>query len=302
MDECIQVHNLSKSYDGKLAVDHISFQLHHQELCAFLGPNGAGKSTTIQVLTTLLPHDDGEVKIEGYILGKQNETIRTKLGIVFQHSVLDEHMSAYQNLMIRCGLYHMNKNEARQRVQKLCQLCHMEGFAHQRIEQLSGGQRRRVDIARALIPNPKLLILDEPSTGLDIAARIELWQMLRGLKEQGMTIFYSTHDMAEAEQADHIIMIKHGKIVLNDTREALLKQYEKEQLFIYTQSKQQVCQILDQKRIHYQKIEEVIAVEITTFFELMSILRSIERYVHRIELKKGSMEHVYLAMMEDESI
>ena len=167
METSIRVEQLCKSYQGTTVVKNISFQVNKGEIFAFLGPNGAGKSTTISILSTLLKKDSGTVIINGFRLGQEDERIRSGIGIVFQNSVLDELLSVKQNLILRSALYHLPYKQACRRVQKLCDICDLHDIMHQPVGTLSGGQRRRCDIARALIPEPEILILDEPSTGLD---------------------------------------------------------------------------------------------------------------------------------------
>ena len=197
MESSIRVEQLSKSYQGTQVVKSISFQVNKGEIFAFLGPNGAGKSTTISILSTLLKKDSGTVIINGCHLGQEDERIRSNIGIVFQNSVLDELLSVKQNLILRSALYHLSFKQACQRVQKLCEICSLHDIMHQPVGTLSGGQRRRCDIARALIPEPEILILDEPSTGLDPKARKQLWDTISALhRERHMTVFMTTHYMA----------------------------------------------------------------------------------------------------------
>lgn len=303
MEACISVKNLTKRYDAIQAVDHISFEVKKNEIFAFLGPNGAGKSTTISILCTLLEFDEGSVTIEGYKRGQQDDHIRSLLGVVFQGSHLDATLSVEQNLLLRCGLYGMKHKEALRRVQDIIGMCSLQSILHQVVQQLSGGQRRRVDIARALIPSPKLLILDEPSTGLDPNARRELWKTILDLKQKNeMTIFMTTHYMEEAEIADHICVIKQGKIVLDGAKDQLLQQYQKDRLLLYSKAKQQVANILKQKRVAYEVKDAYVIVEIDNFFQMMALLRSVEMHVHHIEMQRGSIEDMYVALLQEEAL
>lgn len=299
MSESILVHNLKKNYGEHVALKGIDLRVEQGEIFAFLGPNGAGKSTMISILSTLVPYDSGEVRIEGYLLGKQDEWIRHQIGIVFQGSSLDEALSVYQNLKIRCGLYQLFGKQCKQRIHELSELCQLQDILHQSIQTLSGGQRRRVDIARALIPKPKLIILDEPSTGLDPKYRKELWTMIQHLHQQEhMTIFLTTHYMEEAEIADHICMIHQGSILLDGKREELISSFQKDRLQLYTKSKQQVGDVLNRKKIKYQWMQDYVEIEVSNFYEIMSILRSCEHYIYQMKLQKGSIEDMYLQVLE----
>lgn len=303
MSASIQIHNLRKSYGNAEALRGIDLCVEQGEIFAILGPNGAGKSTLISIISTLVLHEQGEVRIQGYLLGKQNEAIRQCLGVVFQGSMLDAPLTVKQNLMLRCGLYGLYGAFARQRVEELASSCQLSAFLHQRVQTLSGGQRRRVDIARALIPHPKLLILDEPSTGLDPKSRKELWEMIQELHQKDqITILLTTHYMEEAEIADHICMMQHGKVLVDGKREVLKQRFQKEQLSLYTHARGQVSKALDQKRISYHWQSDHVDIELTNFYQLMSILRGTEHYVHRIEIKTGSIEDMYLQVLEEETL
>lgn len=301
MQYSIVVKHVSKRYGNHIAIDDISFQVKKGEIFAFLGPNGAGKSTTISILSTLLSWDTGSIEMEGYTLGVQNHAIRKELGIVFQGSMLDESLSVKENLLLRCGLYGLYGKHAYARLQTLMKQCHIEAFLHQKVQELSGGQRRKVDIARALIPKPSILILDEPSTGLDPVSRKELWDMIRALhNEEHMTIFMTTHYMEEAEIADHITLLQHGKIVADGTKEELLRSIEKEHLYLYSDALSSIAKQLQMKRIPYKKKNSYIDVEVLNFYHLMSILRGCEHSIDHIELHKGTMEELYLNMLEED--
>lgn len=302
MNDCIKVVNLSKSYEGRNAVNNISFNVKRNEIFAFLGPNGAGKSTMISILSTLCDYDSGDVYVEGFKRNIDDDNIRSMLGVVFQGSMLDETLSVQQNLHLRAGLYGFYHGNAKKRVEEIVTLCSLQSIRHQLVKQLSGGQRRRVDIARALIPSPKLLILDEPSTGLDPKARQELWTTIKALKEKSqMSIFMTTHYMEEAEIADHICMIHKGHIVLDGSKDELKKQYQKDRVLLYSSALKQVARMLQDKRFAYEIKESFIAVEVNNFFQLMSLLRMCEMCVHHVEMEKGTIEDMYLTLLKEET-
>lgn len=301
MEQSIHVHNLCKAYDDRNALNGISFCVNKGELFAFLGPNGAGKSTTIGILSTLMTADRGEVYIEQNRLGNDDAAIRRKIGIVFQNSVLDASLSVQQNLILRCGLYGLYGKQARERVKALYDLCHIEDIRKQRVNTLSGGQRRRVDIARAMISDPSILILDEPTTGLDPKARKEVWDNILQLQSTyGKTLFMTTHYMEEAEKADHICMIQKGEILVDATTSELMQDMGRDQLYLYTDVKQNVSRMLQQHHIKHHIEIGYIQIPVLNFFQMMSVLRKCEPYIHHIEVKKQSMEDIYLEVIKED--
>lgn len=302
MDACIQVEHLCKSYQGNQVVKDISFQVYKGEIFAFLGPNGAGKSTTISILSTLLKKDSGTVKINNCILGRDDERIRSGIGIVFQNSVLDELLSVKQNLILRSALYHLPAKQAEQRVRKLCEICSLQDIMLQPVGTLSGGQRRRCDIARALIPEPEILILDEPSTGLDPKARKQLWDTITALhKERHMSVFMTTHYMEEAEIADHLCIIKQGTIVFDMPMKEVHKQYASEQLLLYPNSRLQLIDVLNKHHIFFHENNNAICIQTGNMLKTMSVLHLCEHYIHRFENHPGNIEDIYLQMLQEEN-
>ena len=209
----IEVNNLVKNYGDVQAVKNISFSVKEGSLFSFLGVNGAGKSTTIGMLTSLLSKDKGQIKIGGFDIDTNSDQVRRLLGVVFQDSVLDYNLTVYDNLMIRGSLYDLSGRTLKNAVLKVIELTNINELKKRKLSNLSGGQRRRVDIARALIHNPKLLFLDEPTTGLDPKTRRDIWELIANLqKEKGMTVFLTTHYMEEAANSDDIVIIHKGEI------------------------------------------------------------------------------------------
>lgn len=218
MPEYIRVEDLSKVYRGHEAVRHISFQVGKGQVFAFLGPNGAGKSTTINILSTLLLKSGGSVRVGGLDLDRQRKAVKRKIGIVFQDDVLDEGLSVYQNLLYRGGLYFEKESALKERISEISALLALEPILMRKYRECSGGQKRLAQIARALLPAPGLLILDEPTTGLDPVTRRKVWETLLLLRERlRMTIFFTTHYMEEAAFSDAICVLDHGRILLCDT-------------------------------------------------------------------------------------
>ena len=204
----LEVRDLVKRYGNFVAVNNISFKVKKGSLFAFLGLNGAGKSTTINIITSIIIKNSGKVFINGRDLDRESYKIKSEIGIVFQNSVLDGALSAKENLQIRSRYYGIKKNEWKEREKILIDMLDLSSFYEKPIAKLSGGQKRRVDIARAMVHNPKLLILDEPTTGLDPQTRVSVWNLINMLREKtGMTVFLTTHYMEEAADADYVIIL-----------------------------------------------------------------------------------------------
>lgn len=223
MTDSIQVMQLRKTYHKKQVVDEISFHVKKGTLFAFIGPNGAGKSTTMGMLSLLLKKSGGSIRIDGLDADRHTKAVKKKIGVVFQDDVLDYELTVSQNLAYRGGLYIHNAAELKRSICSICKLLHLTELLPKPYGKCSGGQRRLVQIARALLPRPSLLILDEPTTGLDPKTRREVWDALLLLKTQlNMTVFYSTHSMEEASYADQVCFLNHGRITAFGSPETLL--------------------------------------------------------------------------------
>ena len=218
MNDVIVIDNLSKSYKQLKAVDDLSFRIKRGELFAFLGINGAGKSTTINIICGQLKKDQGKVYIADMDIDKNLQLIKQKIGVVFQNSLLDPQLSVKDNLQVKASLYSMKKDEIKKRVEYLAELLDFKSYINRPIGKLSGGQKRRIDIARALLHQPEILILDEPTTGLDPQTRKMMWNVINKLrKEKDMTVLLTTHYMEEASEADYVVIIDSGKKVAEGT-------------------------------------------------------------------------------------
>lgn len=232
--EVIKVKNLKKMYKEHLAVNDISFEVNEGELFAFLGENGAGKSTTINILCTILQMTEGEVEICGHKLGSEDDAIREKIGIVFQNSVLDPKLTVKENLYLRGSYYGLSKKEIAARLESFSKHFEMDDIWNRKYEKLSGGQRRRVDIMRALIHKPEILFLDEPTTGLDPKSRKLVWDYINHLrKDKGMTIFLTTHYMEETRDADRVVILDKGQIISQGTPAELKSKHTSSKLVWY---------------------------------------------------------------------
>ena len=218
MSDIIKIDHLCKNFGDVKAVRDLSFRVKEGEFFAFLGVNGAGKSTTINIMCGQLSKDGGNVNIDGADLERNLDHIKGTLGVVFQNSVLDSALSVYDNLQSRAALYGITGASFKKRLSELAKLLDFENLLKRAVGKLSGGQRRRIDIARALINNPKILILDEPTTGLDPQTRKTLWNVISDLrKNENMTVFLTTHYMEEAAEADYVVILDSGKISAEGT-------------------------------------------------------------------------------------
>lgn len=289
--EVIKVKNLKKKYKEHLAVNDISFEVKEGELFAFLGENGAGKSTTINILCTILEKTEGDVEICGYKLGKDDDAIREKIGIVFQNSVLDSKLTVKENLYLRGAYYGLKKEEIKERLDSFSRHFEMEDIWNRRYEKLSGGQRRRVDIMRALIHKPSILFLDEPTTGLDPKSRKLVWDYINHLrKDKGMTIFLTTHYMEETRDADRVVILDKGQIISQGTPAELKSKHTSSRLIWYTSKSTEAEDIIKEYKYSYD------ADHYNVYFD-----GSITDFVYKnrdeikdYEIIKGSMDDVFL--------
>ena len=249
MSPIITVKGLRKKYGAIEAVKGIDFLVKKGELFAFLGPNGAGKTTTIDIICTLLQADSGSVTVADYVLGRQDNKIRSSIGVVFQDSILDKLLTVKENLYIRGSFYGMNAGELASSVRMAAKAAGTESFINRPYGKLSGGQRRRADIARALVHTPKILFLDEPTTGLDPQTRKSVWETIRNLQaESGMTVFLTTHYMEEAANADYVAIIDNGLISAKGTPAELRKKYTTDILRLFPKDTAKLSQLLNDSR------------------------------------------------------
>lgn len=294
----ITVNNLSKHYDTVHAVKGISFSVKENAFFALLGPNGAGKSTTIEMLATLLQKDDGDVTINGYTLDQDDDAIRQSIGVVFQYTTLDPLLTVYENLNIRRAFYHMDKPTFEKTIKDLDKLIHFDQFLHQPFHTLSGGQKRKADIARALLHNPTLLMLDEPTTGLDPKSRKDIWNLILTLKEQNnMTILLTTHYMEEVLDADHVIILHHGMIKAEDSADNLRKNYADDTLKIFP--KDGLIEALNKANITYHHRAAIIHIPLKDPFEGITLVNQYKAHIASFEIVKANMDDVFLNITGD---
>lgn len=295
MKNIIEVNHLSKSYGSIHAVKDVSLFVKQGKLFAFLGPNGAGKSTTINSICTFLKPDQGEVMVNGYRLGADDDKIRDSIGVVFQESLLDRLLTVEENLYIRGSFYHLKGKELKEAVRKACQAVEIESLLKRPYGKLSGGQRRRADIARALVHTPKILFLDEPTTGLDPQTRKNVWDTVKKLqKEQGMTVFLTTHYMEEAEEADYCVVVDDGMVAAEGTPFDLKGKYAKDKLCLKPQREKEIIKLLSEKGSSYEKKADLLEIKLQTTMEALPLLKAAEPFLEGFTVVKGSMDDVFL--------
>ena len=293
MENIIEIQGLCKSFGDVKAVQNLSFRVKEGELFAFLGVNGAGKSTTINILCGQLPKDSGSVLVCGSSLDSRPDEIKRSLGVVFQSSVLDKDLSVRDNLRSRAALYGIRGGEFRSRLAELAELLSFEDLLNRPVGKLSGGQRRRIDIARALLHRPRILILDEPTTGLDPQTRSSLWQVIGDLRRrERMTVFLTTHYMEEATDADFVVILDHGKIAAEGTPLTLKNTYTGDFITIYGQKEAQIQKL----GAPYEAIRDAYRVSVPNTAAARELIRQYPELFEDFEITKGKMDDVFLAV------
>lgn len=293
MENIMEIKNLSKSFGEVKAVQDLSFRVKEGELFAFLGVNGAGKSTTINIMCGQLQKDSGNVQICGTDLDRDADSVKRSLGVVFQNSVLDKSLTVRDNLASRAALYGISGNALEQRLIELDRLLHFRDLMKRPVGKLSGGQRRRIDIVRALLHSPRVLILDEPTTGLDPQTRKLLWDAVSQMrKEQHMTVFLTTHYMEEAADADFVVILDSGKIAAEGTPLTLKNTYTGDFITLYGVTKEAVNSL----NYPYEPIRDAYRVAVPdTAAATKLIVQNPERF-QDYEITKGKMDDVFLAV------
>lgn len=293
MDNIMEISHLHKSFDAVKAVQDLNFCVKKGELFAFLGVNGAGKSTTINIMCGELRKDSGSVLIGGADLDKEPDSIRRKLGVVFQSSVLDKDLSVRDNLRSRAALYGIHGKAFEKRLAELTELLDFADLLKRPLGKLSGGQRRRIDIARALLHEPEILILDEPTTGLDPQTRTNLWQVIGRLRrEQGMTVFLTTHYMEEAADADYVVIIDRGRIAAEGTPLTLKNTYTGDFITLYGITEEQVKTL----GASYESIRDAYRVFVKDTAAATELILRYPEIFRDYEITKGKMDDVFLAV------
>ena len=295
-DNIIEVEGLVKSYGAVHAVQGISFAVARGSLFSFLGVNGAGKSTTINILCSILAKDAGSVRIAGYDLDTQADQIRPRVGIVFQNSVLDDLLTVRENLVCRASFYGLRGRALKERLTKLRAMFELDEIWNRPFGKLSGGQKRRTDIARGLIADPELLVLDEPTTGLDPQTRRSVWEIIRRLREEeGMTVFLTTHYMEEADGSDRVVIIDGGKIAADGTPVQLKNAYSRSSLYLYGEE-EALSAGLRAAGIPFEPAAGGVRVPMESATAARAFLAENEPLSRDFEFIKGNMDDVFLSV------
>jgi multidrug/hemolysin transport system ATP-binding protein len=289
----IEISNLRKCFGDIVAVDNLSFKVRGGELFAFLGVNGAGKSTTINIMCGQLSKDSGDILINGKSIDKSISEIKSDLGVVFQGSVLDSALSVYDNLQSRAALYGITGENFKSRLNELSELLAFKDILKRPYGKLSGGQRRRIDIARALLHKPKILILDEPTTGLDPQTRNLLWSVIANLRaSEGMTVFLTTHYMEEAADADYVVILDSGKIAAEGTPLELKNNYASDFITLYNADEQSVISL----GLDYERIRDAYRISVPNTRKATEIIIKNPELFTDYEIVKGKMDDVFLTV------
>ncbi len=293
MSNIIEIEHLSKSFGEVKAVQDISFCVKRSELFAFLGVNGAGKSTTISIICGQLAKDGGTIVIDGKNLDGNVDAVKSDLGVVFQNSVLDSALTVKDNLQSRAAMYGIKGDAFKKRLDELAELLDFGDLLKRTVGKLSGGQRRRIDIARALLHKPKILILDEPTTGLDPQTRKILWNVIADLrKNDNMTVFLTTHYMEEAADADYVVILDNGKISAHGTPLELKNTYTGDFLTLYGITQQQA----ESFGKPFEAIRDAYRISLENTAQATEMILKNPELFADYEITKGKMDDVFLAV------
>ncbi|MCC4767674.1 ATP-binding cassette domain-containing protein [Methanosarcina sp. DH1] len=301
-DNVIEVNNLEHSYGSVKAVNNISFTVKQGEIFSFLGPNGAGKSTVINILTTLRKLQKGEARVNGYDVAKEPNSVRRSIGIVFQMLCLDHEMTVSENLEYHGRIYSMKKKERNKRIEELLKLTDLESKKDTLGKDLSGGMKRRLELARGLMTKPAVLFLDEPTIGFDIQTRMRMWEYLREIKREGTTIFLTTHYMEEADQlSDRISIIDHGEIIVTGTSDELKNKLGKDLIYLETSDNKAAAEVLKSLESVKSITEDTKSLRIMIREDVTHVLPQIMDEIRRegidiiiVNIKKPSMDDVFV--------
>lgn len=292
-ENIIEIKNLKKYFKEVKAVDDISFSVKQGDLFAFLGLNGAGKSTTINIMCDILQKDSGEVLIDGLSVDKDMDKIKQNIGVVFQQSVLDDKLSVFDNLKFKAMLYGLNNEQFLENLKYYSTKLDFKDLLKRPFGKLSGGQKRRIDIARALMHNPKILILDEPTTGLDPKTRMLVWDLITELRKVKMlTVFLTTHYMEEASEADDVVIIDCGKVVAHNTPNKLKNKYANDFIKLYDYDKSLINDL--DKNYKYEKLSDCLQVKVENIQKAKEFILKFDKKINDFEIIKGKMDTVFL--------
>lgn len=289
----ISVRGLRKSYGDREAVKGIDFEVPEGSFFAFLGPNGAGKSTTISIICSLMEQDSGEVLLFGN--DSSLPEVRRDIGVVFQDSMMDRMLTVRENVTLRGSMYGLTGDDLKDAVSSAISKADAMEFADQRYGQLSGGQRRRADIARALVHSPRILLLDEPTSGLDPQTRKTIWETITTLnRESGMTIFLTTHYMEEASESDDVVIIDHGTIVAHGTPVQLREKYCSDNMVLVPLDMEKLCSALDSSGTPYTVVKDVIHMDIQNTMDALPVIESVKGLISSFEVRMGTLDDAFI--------
>ncbi len=289
----IEINGLCKSFGDVKALRDLSFRVKEGELFAFLGVNGAGKSTTINIICAQLSKDAGEVMIDNVSIDRDSSLTKGKLGVVFQSSVLDLPLTVYDNLQSRAALYGITGEAFKKRLAELAELLDLKELLKRTVGKLSGGQRRRIDIARALLHKPKILILDEPTTGLDPQTRRTIWNVIESLRhDTGMTVLLTTHYMEEAAEADYVVIIDNGAVAAAGTPLELKNTYTGDHITLYGVEEEEL-QVLG---CEYTPMRGAFRLSVPNTAAATQLITKYPALFRDYEITKGKMDDVFLAV------
>lgn len=295
LSHIITVEHFVKKYGGFTAVDNVSFEVEAGSIFAFLGPNGAGKSTTINTLCTMIEKTSGTLLIDGKDVHKERDKVRGVIGVVFQDATLDNKMTVEENLKMHGHFYGLPRPMMHERIDFVLDIVDLSEWKKAMVSSLSGGMKRRVEIARSLLHAPKVLFLDEPTTGLDPQTRANIWEYIVKLqKETNLTIFLTTHYMDEAEISHKVAILDHGQIIAYDEPNALKKQYTKDKALIASIDEQALEALLLKYQMNFKHASGYFSVEFSELSELMEVIAEHRPFIQDLEIKKGSLNDVFL--------
>ncbi|EAE6383061.1 ABC transporter ATP-binding protein [Listeria monocytogenes] len=300
----IKLTNVVKNFGKVEAVKGINLEVEKGSLFAFLGENGAGKSTTLSMICTESEPTSGEIFIaDEKLTFKNRKSFRQKLGVVFQENVLDDLLTVRENLYNRASLYGKTKAEISERLELVSSIMGIEDILNRRFEKLSGGQKRRAEIARAIMHDPEILLLDEPTTGLDPKTRVSVWKIIDYLREElGMTVFLTTHYLEEAKDADQLAVIYKGKIIAQGTPANIRSRFSVDKIFFYDAKVAELQTIIEKINLPFKVTKETMRVDvINQDVEILAILNQTAGLYGSFEVIKGNLDDAFISMIKEES-
>jgi multidrug/hemolysin transport system ATP-binding protein len=298
--EIIQVKSIKKNYGPIEAVKGISFSIREGEFFSLLGPNGSGKTTTISMICTILSMDAGSVEICGYRVGQDDKKIRKLLGVVFQNNRLDSVLTVKENLEIRGKLYGLQKSVLENRIVELLTITGASDLLKRKYGTLSGGEKRKIDIARALIHSPKILLLDEPTTGLDPESRSKIWHMVTNLRnEENVTILLTTHYLEETNESDHVVVLNEGRVRVAGKPSEIKDRYSHNFLIIHTNHKEELEVMLGDHNIAYKFQDGMFFIPLKNTKEAISIINNCQDLIESYEVKQGTMDDAFMSILRE---